>query len=250
MIDPKTGENAIKGSVQVRKVPNLTADSLAIRGSKKVRADPVTRKLPLRTSHLATFLATARSTGSYDDLLFVTIVSCCFYGCHRSGELVQSNDKELRDPRKMIRRSSLFFADGRAQYRLPYHKADPFYRGSDVVFIKQDIADPVSLLREYSARRDARHDALPYLFLRVDGSQPTRTWFDGKFFAVVDRRQYGGHSLRAGGATFYAGLGLAEDIIMGLGRWSSQAWRIYVRENPAVRAELILASLATQHHPT
>ncbi|KAF6745781.1 hypothetical protein DFP72DRAFT_1076926 [Ephemerocybe angulata] len=96
----------------------------AIRGSKKVRADPMVRKLPLRVSHLQSFLDVARASGSYDDLLFITIISCCFYGCHRSGDLVQSNDKTLRDPRKMIRRTSLVFQDGRAQYRLPYHKTD------------------------------------------------------------------------------------------------------------------------------
>ncbi|KAF6744035.1 hypothetical protein DFP72DRAFT_770094, partial [Ephemerocybe angulata] len=185
----------------------------AIRGTKKVRADPVTRKLPLRTSHLASFLSTARTTGSYDDLLFITIVSCCFYGCHRSGELIVSNDKRLRDVRKIVKRATLTFKDGRAQYRLPYHKADPFYKGSDVAFIKQDVADPVALLKEYTAQRDGIHNAHPHLFVREDGSPPTRAWFDSKFFALVDRLHYGGHSLRAGGATFYAGLGLPEDII-------------------------------------
>ncbi|KAJ3964165.1 hypothetical protein EV361DRAFT_812507, partial [Lentinula raphanica] len=52
-----------------------------------------------------------------------------------------------------------------------------------------------------------------------------------------------GHSLRAGGATFYARLGLSESVIMALGRWSSAAWKINIRDNPTVRAELQLASL-------
>src|SRR5882757_8294990 len=59
----------------------------AIRGSKKIRADPVRRKLPLRLEHLTRFLDLARKSGSYDDLLFITILACCFYACHRSGEL-------------------------------------------------------------------------------------------------------------------------------------------------------------------
>ena len=49
-----------------------------IRGSKKTRADPVRRKQPLPISHLSAFLDTARRTQDYDDLLFVTIMSCCF----------------------------------------------------------------------------------------------------------------------------------------------------------------------------
>ncbi|RDB28181.1 hypothetical protein Hypma_001296 [Hypsizygus marmoreus] len=219
-----------------------------IRGSKKVRADPVTRKLPLRPAHLSAFLQVARSTRSYEDLLFTVILSCCFYACHRSGELVQKNDKSLFDWRKVIRRSSLVFDGDCAQYHLPYHKADPFYRGTTVMFLEQDIADPVSLLREYCALRDACHGAASALFICEDGSHPTRSWFDSKFFALLDR-QFGGHSARAGGATFYAGLGLSEDIIQALGRWSSAAWKIYIRDNPAVRAALQLAALRLPTSP-
>lgn len=212
-----------------------------IRGSKKVRADPVRRKLPIRIEHLSAFVSSARRTGSYDDLLFATIMSCCFYGCHRSGELVLKSKKNI-DWRKIIKRSSLHFFPGYAGYRLPYHKSDPFYSGTDILFSTQESADPVSLLSEFVRARDAIHGARRALFLREDGSHPTRAWFDSKLFSFVDR-SFGGHSARAGGATFYAGLGLSESIIMALGRWSSHAWKIYIRDNPCVRAALQLATL-------
>src|ERR1700678_2360588 len=54
-----------------------------IRGSKKVRADPVRRKQPLRIEHL---------------LSFVTFAHCT------------------------------------SKYCLPYHKTDPFFRGTDILF--------------------------------------------------------------------------------------------------------------------
>ncbi|KAF9472079.1 hypothetical protein BDN70DRAFT_769442, partial [Pholiota conissans] len=183
-----------------------------IRGSKKVRADGVHRKLPLRTSHLHAFLLRARTSGSFDDLLFITILACCFYACHRSGELVQKNNRNLFDWRKVIQRDSLTFLDGRAQYHLPYHKGDPFYRGTDILHTSQDVADPVALLREYSSLRDLRHHARLALFICENGSLPTRSWFDSRFFALLNR-EFGGHSARAGRATFYAALGLSEDII-------------------------------------
>jgi hypothetical protein len=47
-------------------------------------------------------------------------------------------------------------------------------------------------------------------------------------------------------ATYYASLGLSSEIIQALGRWSSSAWKIYIREHPAIRAEMELASL--HHH--
>ncbi|KAF8805750.1 hypothetical protein BYT27DRAFT_7059340, partial [Phlegmacium glaucopus] len=71
-----------------------------IRGSKKIRADPVIRKLPLRLSHLAFFYNLAFNSNSYDDFLFATILSCAFYGCHRMGELVIKSDRTLFDWRK------------------------------------------------------------------------------------------------------------------------------------------------------
>ena len=78
---------------------------------------------------------------------FATIMLCAFYGCHRMGELIIKSDKKLLDSRKLIKRSSLTFTNRHAQYRLPYHKADPFYRASDVVFSQHDVADPVQLLK-------------------------------------------------------------------------------------------------------
>jgi len=62
-----------------------------IRGSKKIRVDPIRRKQPLRLSHLEAFIHVANTTCAYDDLLFATLLSCCFYGCHHLGELVWNN---------------------------------------------------------------------------------------------------------------------------------------------------------------
>ena len=41
-----------------------------------------------------------------------------------------------------------------------------------------------------------------------------------------------GQSLRAGGATMLAEMGFAPHIIQAAGRWSSEAFQIYVRKNP------------------
>ncbi|KAJ3832035.1 hypothetical protein F5878DRAFT_548726, partial [Lentinula raphanica] len=60
-----------------------------------------------------------------------------------------------------------------------------------------------------------------------------------------------GHSVRAGSATFFASLGVSESIIQAMGRWSSDAWKIYIRDHSTVRAELQLASLrAAEITPT
>ena len=135
-----------------------------IRGSRKVRADPVRRKLPLRPSHLQDFLQVALQSQSYDDLLFITILSCAFYACHRIGELVPASGSVF-DWRKIIKRDTLLFSGNRAQYRLPFHKGDPFFQGLDILLTPQDIANPVLLLQLYTQLRDHKHGARSPLFL-------------------------------------------------------------------------------------
>jgi hypothetical protein len=81
------------------------------------------------------------------------------------GKLVQKNDHSLFDWRKIIKRASLTFESGHAQYCLPYHKGDPFYQGSDVILTTQDVADPVLLLQDYVQLWDRLHGAKAALFL-------------------------------------------------------------------------------------
>jgi hypothetical protein len=66
------------------------------------------------------------------------------------GELVQKNNMSLQDWRKIIKRASLRLFPGHAGYHLPYHKSDRFYRGTDILFTSQDVANPVSLLQHYA----------------------------------------------------------------------------------------------------
>ncbi|CAL1707908.1 unnamed protein product [Somion occarium] len=215
-----------------------------IRGSIKVRGDPIHRKLSLRLSHLLTFHSIAlHSSATYDDLLLSTILTVAFFACHRIGELVIPNDRSLFDWKKIIKRSSLNFLLKRASYILPYHKGDPLYHGTLIMHMDHDAINPVLLLYTYVHQRDLRHGARPALFIKEDGSLPTRSWFEQKFFSVLPRCDYGGHSARAGGATYYANLGLSEDVIQAIGRWSSISWKSYIRDNPTIRAELQLAAL-------
>ena len=131
--------------------------SSTIQGSKKIQADPVERKLPLHLAHLQSFLNVARCTGTYDNTLFIVLLTCAFYGCHRMGELVQKNDRSLFDWRKIIKWASLTFEKGCTQYCLPYHKGDPFYQGCDVILTTQDVVDPVVMLRDYVQKWDCLH---------------------------------------------------------------------------------------------
>ncbi|KAF8231978.1 hypothetical protein L208DRAFT_1398121 [Tricholoma matsutake] len=131
------------------------------------------------------------------------------------GKLMQKNDKSLFDWWKII--------------------------NTDILFTTQSIADPVGLLCRYTNKCDSLHGLQAALWLRQDGTHPTRSWFDRKFFAILSH-DFRGHSPRAGGATFLAALGLSESVIQAIGRWSSAAWKINIRENPTICAEQELAA--------
>ena len=126
------------------------------------------------------------------------------------------------------------------QYCLPYHKGDPFYHGTDILFTHHDSANPITLMHDYITQHDNLHGTCPALFICANGSVPTCSWFDQKFFALLNQ-DFGGHSPQVGAATYYARLGVSESIIQVLGCWSSQARKIYICNNPTIRAEQQLA---------
>jgi hypothetical protein len=160
-------------------------------GSIKVCTDPICRKQPIHINYLLSFVDAANQSHNYDDLLFATIMSCCFYGCHHSGKLVLKSKRDV-DWQKIIEQSSLHFSPGYAGYCLPYHKSDPIYCSTDILFSSQDTTNPVSLLKEFICAQDSIHGTCRALFLCKDGSHPTRAWFDAKLFSFINRT-FGGH---------------------------------------------------------
>ena len=127
------------------------------------------------------------------------------------------------------------------QYCLLYHKSDPFYCATDIIFTMQDVANAVALLQKYVSWQDCLHSAKSTLFLWENGSHLSRSWFDLKFFAILDCCC--GHSPQTGYVTFLVSLGVSESIIQAVGHWSSEAWKIYIHENLAVRVKQQLATI-------
>ena len=68
------------------------------------------------------------------------------------------------------------------------------------------------IIRMILSTIDRQHGAVASLFLRENGTHPTRSCFDSIFCPLVDH-SFGGHLARAGdAATYYADLGLSQDI--------------------------------------
>jgi hypothetical protein len=150
----------------------------------------------------------------------------------RLGELVFPNDHSLDSPRKQSRRDTLEMKSNSVSFQLPYHKADCFYEGSKIIVLSNPTpTNPVILMQRYISSRDSRFPKNPALWLRENGQPPRRNWFLEKLRQHCGP-EVGGHSIRAGGATFLAQNGFSLEIIQGLGRWTSETFRIYIRQHP------------------
>ena len=163
-----------------------------------------------------------------------------FPGLLRLGVMAVSDNPKLRDFRKIILRNSLIWVGEDYKFLLPAHKADTTFEGN-CVHIAQVIGAPD--LRPIMKRYFCSHDRLfplhPQLWLRANGTSPTRSWF------LHCLRQHcpseiAGQSIRAGGATALAEAGAPTDLIRGAGRWSSNTFERYIRKNVIVLHALIL----------
>jgi len=210
-------------------VRQLRSHSLVLRtlkGVKRLHNRPVRRKDPLATSDLARVVG-SYSSPSHDDLLFISILLTGFFSLQRLGELVQLDKLSLRDSRKAALRSSVCFCWDLFEYILPASKADAFFDGNKIVVLREPAGpDPFHAFARYIGSRDALPHCtfVPFLWIRANGTIPTRAWFMARL-RLFFPPSISGHSLRAGGATSLALAGVPENRIQAMGRWSSDARR-------------------------
>lgn len=102
-----------------------------------------------------------------------------------------------------------------------------------VLFIKANhsCACPVSALNAYVQLRKTAHGPL---FGFMDGTPVSRTYFSSQLklslnWAGLDHAHYKGHSFRIGAASSAAQQGFSDEKIKLMGRWSSNAFKKYIR---------------------
>jgi hypothetical protein len=109
---------------------------------------------------------------------------------------VWPDKKALQDYRKVTKRDSVELLPEGFSFFLPGHKADRFFEGNRIILQRNASGDDPDIpFRKYLASRDRLFPFHPELWLRADGSIPTRSWF------IRRLRQHfpsdvAGHSLR------------------------------------------------------
>ena len=195
---------------------------------------PVKRKAPFSHANLLHILDSMVSASSHDNLLFAALILTGFHALMRLGELVFPDKKNLRNYRKISLRHSVSVLPTQYSFFLPSHKGDRTFEGNTILIQKLTMpTDPYLPFLTYLDSCDSRFPIHPELWLTSRGTVPTCHWFMTrlrKFFP----NEIAGQSMRSGGATSLAEAGADLATIQAVGRWSSEAFRIYIRKNPVL----------------
>jgi hypothetical protein len=220
--------------------------SRTLAGCMRRFGTPIKRKAPFSHANLLFVCDSLASAPTHDNLLFVVILFTAFHALLRLGELVFSDKKKLRNYRKISLRHTVSILPTQYSYFLPSHKGDRFYEGNTILVQKLTTAtDPYIHFVNYIESRDKLFPLHPELWLTSSGQVPTRHWFISrlrKFFP----KEFAGQSLRSGGATSLAEAGADLATIQAAGRWSSDAFRIYLWKNPVLLHAIIFGRPAHQ----
>lgn len=213
---------------------------LAVKGFRRLRVTTRrARRLPVTVSLLQQFL---RILDPHDNVHTVigAILTIGVHGLFRSGELTVKKRNGQSD--NVLRRSSVIWTSDSFSIHLEISKTDPFRQGTDVTVFRDDTATcPWTYLKAAMAVAPEKGSDAP-LFQMPNGEAVQYTSLNRaiKTLAVcigLDSAVFSGHSLRIGGATSLAMLGVPDYVIKELGRWASISYQGYTRPDSAQRKE-------------
>jgi len=251
-INPKSVDNYLSGVCNnlegyfphVRASRNSALVSRTLAGCKRLYGRPTRRKRALTRDDLLIVHNDLAHSQSHDDLLFLTLLLLGFNALLRLGELVWPDKTTHRSYRKLSLRTSVRLHPNNYSFSIPASKTDRIFEGNRIIVKDHTAPNPLEPFLSYLNSRDSLFPYRAELWLREDGSIPTRGWFLKKIISYFPQ-DIAGQSIRAGGATDLASRGFSPDAIMSIGRWLSDDWRKYVRRHPV----LMHALYFSESHP-
>ncbi|PIL32091.1 hypothetical protein GSI_06796 [Ganoderma sinense ZZ0214-1] len=216
----------------------------------RLYSKPSKRKRALASDDLQLVITAMASSPDHDDKLFLAQLLTGFHGLLRLGELVWPDSVKLRTSRKLSLRTTVQTTPSTFSFLLHSHKSDKFFDGDRVLIDRKlSSSPPLDAFASYLASRDSRFPFHPQLWLRANGTSPTRRWFITRLKSFFPD-DVSGHSMRSGGATALAIAGVPSPSIQAIGRWSSDAWQVYIRKHPVLVHASMLAEQLTHAPPS
>ena len=209
---------------------------LAIKGALRLTG-PVCQKFPISFKMLSEMFPWLG--GRHDELLLKCVMSVAFFGCFRAGELC------MPDGVRYSGRVHLSYEDIQLDYvssvmtlSLKQSKTDTLNAGVSVrVGCSGNAICAFCIMSQYMSQHPLPVRGEP-LFLDSNRQVLRKSYFISSTkltlaLAGYDPSNYSGHSYRAGSATAGAAVGFTAWELKKLGRWSSEAYNLYLRD-PAV----------------
>lgn len=220
---------------------------LVIRGLRRSKSSSCNQKVPITLLVLYAIRAQLNLDIHNDMMLWA---ACCvaFFGFLRASEFTVpphgfSANKHLSLKDISVDKQSV---PDNVFMHLKFSKTDQFGKGTNIVLARTDTdVCPVSALMSYLHVRGSTPGPL---FLLSDGTPLTKGKLNVHLQHVLKQCGWPGiftlHSFRVGAATTAASLGFPDYLIQALGRWTSDAYKVYVKL-PQDRLHLASKSLGT-----
>ena len=237
-------------------MPQLECILSGVRRVEAQSATPARVRLPITLPIMQHLREAWLTVPPHPEGAMLWAVACVgFFGFLRAGEFTVPS-AEGYDPEVHLNLADLAVDShsdpSMIQLRIKQSKTDPFRQGVEVFLGRTGTAIcPVTALVGYIAVRNP----LPGpLFILTSGAPLTRPYLVSSLQAALrsaglDDKQYNGHSFRIGAATTAAQQGIEDSLIQTLGRWRSDAYKLYIKLPRAQLASISQALARTQDHP-
>lgn len=230
-------------SLEVFDAPRL---AWIIKGGKRLYPSHKKNRLPVTKDILERI--TYKDPQTIDEVNIDTAFKVAWAGFMRLGEITYT-ETEVKKPsfiQTRLTRSDISFAEGNqyATLRLKRSKTDTEHTGVQIILAaSHDTACPVSALKKLFLQ-DPMPPTAP-LFRLLSGAFSRHNVVDilKERLRVIGLPEagYSGHSFRKGAAQHAADNGMLDESIKRLGRWSSDAFKLYFTTSPETLFNLNLS---------
>lgn len=205
-----------------------------VRGIKRSQGTSLSSKrlpvtvdiLKLMHSHLSPIL--------YDDVMFWSACTLAFFGFLRSAEFTVPGMSSF-DPAIHLTVNDIA-VDSHSnptclQVLIKASKTDPFRQGCTIVIGRG--SSPICAIEALISYLRCRGDRPGPLFLHENGQPLSRVVLANRLQLILQAAgipgHYSTHSFRIGAATSAAKAGIPDHLIQVLGRWKSDAYKVYIQ---------------------
>jgi hypothetical protein len=211
---------------------------------------PTASKRPKRLPYTPAFMSEIRKHLDLNALLDAAVFACLtttFYSIARLGEFTVKTIKDF-NPEKHITRAGISESQDRnglpiTKFRLPCTKVSPI-EGEDAYWAAQEgPTDPKAALQNHLNVNKAESEAHLFAWKHPKGLCPlSKKEFIKRIAITVQSAglpDLKGHGLQIGGTLEYLLRGVPFDEVKAMGRWSGDAFTLYLRDHALILAPYI-----------